>query len=32
MTADDFTQLHALLCAAVAVVAFGLGYIGGYLQ
>lgn len=32
MTAADFVQLHDLLSAAVAVVAFGLGYIGGYLQ
>ena len=32
MTAADFAQLHDLLSAAVVVIAFGLGYIGGYLQ
>lgn len=31
MTADDVLAFHALLNAAVAVLAFGLGFIAGYL-
>jgi hypothetical protein len=32
MTFSEFQPFFDLLCAAVSVLAFGLGYIGGYLQ